>query len=127
MNQNILRFLKTIGVALIGFIAGRIFERARIVRQLEETKKQIIILSNKSSKIEDKFRKLLYACALYKLTLDYALKSDKEKIQNIVNEFDPINEILKENTNLLERLFIQLLIIPKKWEIRNMDEDELDE
>ena len=127
MNQNILRFLYTIGVALIGFIAGRIFERARIVRQLEETKKQIIILSNKSSKIEDKFRKLLYACALYKLAIEKALKNDKEKIQNIVNEFDPINEILKENTNLLERLFIQLLIIPKKWEIRNMDEDELDE
>ncbi len=127
MNQNIVKFIFTLGGALIGFILGRFFERAKIVKQLEETKKQILILSNKSSKIEDRYKKLLYACALYKLTLENALKSDKEKIQNIVDEFEPINEILLENTNLLERIFIQLLIIPKKWEIRNMDEDDFDE
>ena len=127
MNQNIVKFILTIGWALIGFIIGRFFERAKIVRQLEETKRQILILSNKSSENEDRFKKLLYACALYKLTLENAMNSDEENIQNIVDEFEPINNILKENTNLLERIFIKILIIFKEWEIKNMDEDDFDE
>ena len=51
----------------------------------------------------------------------------EENIQNIVDEFEPINNILKENTNLLERIFIKILIIFKEWEIKNMDEDDFDE
>ena len=117
--------IATILSAIGGFILGRIFERSRIVRQLEETKKQILKLSNKSSKIEDRFQNLVHACVLYEMILDKAKNNDRENIQNIINDFQPLDKLLKENITSIERAKIKVEMKLNKQKIKNRIEKEI--
>jgi hypothetical protein len=112
-------FLATMGInSVVSFIAGMLTERASTERKITEMKRQILALSNKSFKVEDRHKKLLCACALYDIALIKASKSTNEEVRNLILGFSPVAALLKEGGNgWIERLRIHFQIesIKKKY------------
>lgn len=107
-----------IGTNVVSFFTGIFTERARTERKIKKIREQILILSNRSTLIEDRYNKLLYACALYSLCLEKANNADKEKIRELVQEFEPIFNLIKEaKVPIWERIKIRLLIKRAKKDI----------
>lgn len=105
-------FLAAMGISnLISFLTGMLTERAATERKIAEIKKQILALSNKSSKIEDRHKKLLYACALYELVLLKASQSSNEEVRNLILEFSSVAAVMREGgAGWIERLRIRFRI-----------------
>ena len=112
-------FLAAMGVnSIVSFIAGMLTERAATERMITELKRQILALSNKSVRVEDRHRKLLSACALYDIALIKASESPNEEVRSLILEFSPVAALLKEGgNNWIERLKIHFQIgsVKKKY------------
>jgi hypothetical protein len=112
-------FLATMGInSIISFIAGMLTERASTERKITELRRQILALSNKSAKVEDRHKKLLCACALYDIAFVKASESTNEEVRNLVSGFSPVAVLLKEGGNgWIERLRINFQIdsVKKKY------------
>lgn len=107
-----------IGTNVVSFFTGIFTERARTERKIKKIREQILILSNRSALIEDRYNKLLYSCALYSLCLEKANNADKEKIRELVQEFEPIFNLIKEaKVPIWERIKIRLSIKRAKKDI----------
>ncbi len=90
------------------FLMGKWTERARTERKVAEFKRQVLMLSKKSSGIEDRYKKLLYTCAMYELALLRASQSQNEEVRSLILEFSPVAELLKEGgSGWIERLRIR--------------------
>jgi len=112
-------FLAAMGVnSIVSFISGMLTERASTERKIAELKRQILALSNKSAKVEDRHKKLLSACALYDIALNKAAQSTNEEVKNLTSEFSSVATLLREGgTGWLERLRINFEIesVKKKY------------
>jgi hypothetical protein len=114
-------FLAAMGVnSIVSFISGMLTERASTERKLTELKRQILALSKKSAKVEDRHKKLLSACALYDIALSNAAQSTNNEVLSLTSEFSPVAALLREgDTGWIERLRI-------KFEIESMKKKYLD-
>jgi hypothetical protein len=103
-------FLAAMGInSIISFIAGMMTEKAITHRMISELKRQIVLLSKKSSFIDDRYKKLLCACALYDIALIKASVSPNEEVREIILEFSPVAALLKEGgSGWIERLRIHM-------------------
>lgn len=112
-------FLAAMGVnSIVSFISGMLTERASAERKIAELKRQILALSNKSAKVEERGKKLLCACALYDIALIKASKSSNDDVRSLILEFSPVAALLKEGGNSwIERLRIHFQIesVKKKY------------
>ena len=112
-------FLAAMGVnSIVSFISGILTERASTERKIAELKRQILALSNKSVKVEDRHKKLLSACALYDIALNKAAQSTNEEVKNLTSEFSPVATLLREGgTGWIEQLRIRFEIdsVKKKY------------
>jgi hypothetical protein len=105
-------FLAAMGVnSIVSFIGGILTERASTERKLFELKKQILVLSSKATKVEDRHKKLLSACALYDIALSRGAESTNEEVRNLISGFSPVATLLREGgAGWIERLRIQFEI-----------------
>jgi hypothetical protein len=105
-------FLAAMGVnSIVSFITGMLTERASTERKIAELKRQILELSNKAVKVENRHKKLLSACALYDIALSKAAQSTNEEVKNLTSEFSTVAILLKEGgTGWTERLRIRFEI-----------------
>jgi len=112
-------FLAAMGVnSIVSFITGMMTERASTERKISELKKQILALSNKSAKVEDRHTKLLCACALYDIALNKATQSTNEEVRSLISEFSSVAALLREGgAGWIERLRINFEIesVKKKY------------
>jgi hypothetical protein len=112
-------FLAAMGInSVISFIAGMLTERASTERKIAELKRQILALSNKSAKVEDRHKKLLCACALYDIALIKASQSSNEEVRDLILEFSPVAALLKEGgSGWIERMriYFQIESVKKKY------------
>ncbi len=112
-------FLATMGInSIISFIAGMLTERASTERKIIELKRQILALSNKSAKVEDRHKKLLCSCSLYDIALIKSSQSTNEEVRNLILGFSTVAALLKEGGNgWIERLRIHFQIesVKKKY------------
>ena len=108
-------FLAAMGVnSIISFISGMLTERASTEQKIAELKRQILVLSKKSAKVEHRHKKLLSACALYDIALSNAAQSTNKEVASLTSEFSPVATLLREgDTGWIERLRI-------KFEIESM-------
>ena len=102
-------FLAAMGVnSIFSFLSGMLTERASTERKIAELKKQILALSNKSAKVEDRHKKLLSACALYDIALSNVAQSTNKEVASLASEFSPVATLLREgDTGWIERLRIK--------------------
>jgi len=112
-------FLAAMGVnSIVSFISGMLTERVSTERKLAELKRQILALSKKSAKVEDRHKKLLSACALYDIALNNAAQSANKEVASLTAEFSPVATLLRDgDTGWLERLRIKFEIesVKKKY------------
>ena len=112
-------FLAAMGVnSIVSFISGMLTERVSTERKLAELKRQILALSKKSAKVEDRHKKLLSACALYDIALNNAAQSTNKEVASLTSEFSPVATLLRDgDTGWLERLRIKFEIdsVKKKY------------
>lgn len=112
-------FLAAMGInSVISFIAGMLTERASTERKIAELKRQILALSNKSAKVEDRHKKLLCACALYDIALIKASQSSNGEVRDLILEFSPVAALLKEGgSGWIERMriYFQIESVKKKY------------
>jgi hypothetical protein len=103
-------FLAAMGInSIISFVAGMLTERAIIHRMIAELRRQILFLSKRSATIDDRYKKLLCACALYDIALIKASISPNEEVRDIILEFSPVAALLKEGgSGWIERLRIHI-------------------
>ena len=96
---------------IVSFVSGMLTERVSTERKLAELKRQILALSDKSAKIEDRHKKLLSACALYDIALSNAAQSANKEVTSLTSEFSPVAALLREgDTGWIERLRIKFEI-----------------
>lgn len=114
-------FLAAMGVnSIVSFISGMLTERASTERKLAELKRQILELSKKSAKVEDRHKRLLSACALYDIALGNAAQSANKEVASLTSEFSPVASLLREgDAGWIERLRI-------KYEIESMKKKYMD-
>lgn len=114
-------FLAAMGVnSIVSFLSGMLTERASTERKIAELKRQILALSKKSAKVEDRHKKLLSACALYDIALNNAAQSTNKEVASLTSEFSPVATLLREgDTGWIDRLRI-------KFEIESMKRKYLD-
>lgn len=112
-------FLAAMGVnSILSFISGMLTERASTERKIAELKRQILVLSNKSAKVEDRHKKLLSACALYDIALNKASQSSNEEVSKLTSEFSTVAALLREGgAGWIEQLRIKFEIesVKKKY------------
>jgi hypothetical protein len=105
---------------IVSFISGMLTERAGTERKIAELKRQILALSQKSAKVENRHKKLLSACALYDIALSNAAQSTNKEVSSLASEFSPVATLLREgDAGWIERLRI-------KYEIESMKRKYLD-
>ena len=114
-------FLAAMGVnSIVSFISGMLTERGSTERKITELKRQILELSKKSARVENRHTKLLSACALYDIALSNAAQSENKEVASLTSEFSPVATLLREgDTGWFERLRI-------KFEIESMKKRYLD-
>jgi hypothetical protein len=112
-------FLAAMGInSVVSFVTGMMTERASTQRKIAELKRQILVLSNKSVKVEDRHKKLLSACALYDIALNKAAQSTNEEVKSLTSEFSSVAALLREGgTGWIEQLRIRFEIdsVKKKY------------
>jgi hypothetical protein len=112
-------FLAAMGInSVVSFITGMMTERASTERKLAELKRQVLALSIRSAKVEDRHKKLVCACALYDIALINASQSSNEEVRSLILEFSPVAALIKEGGNRwIERLRIHFQIesVKKKY------------
>ena len=103
-------FLAAMGInSIVSFISGMLTERASTERKIVELKRQILVLSKKSSSVEDRHKKLLSACALYDIALSNAAQSTNKEVASLASEFSSVATLLREgDAGWIERLKIKL-------------------
>jgi hypothetical protein len=90
-------FLAAMGVnTIVSFVSGMMTERVGTEQKLAALKRQILELSKKSAKVEDRHKKLLSACALYDIALSHAAQSANNEVKSLSSEFSPVAALLRE-------------------------------
>jgi hypothetical protein len=114
-------FLAAMGVnSIVSFVSGMLTERASTERKIVELKRQILALSSKSAKVEDRHKKLLSACALYDIALNKAAQSTNAEVSKLTSEFSTVATLLREGgAGWIEQLRI-------KFEIESVKRSYLD-
>jgi len=126
MDPIIIGYLIFLGITnLASYFYGVRSERARTERKMAELRKQILALSNKSSKMENRYKKLLYACAIYELVLFEAAQSQNPEVRRLIFEFAPISDMLREGgSGWIVRLMIRFQVKSSKRKIKALMEDQ---
>ncbi len=103
-------FLAAMGInSIVSFVSGMMTERASTQQKIAELKRQILELSRKSVKVEDRHKRLLSACALYDIALGNAAQSPNMEVASLASEFSPVAALLREgDAGWIERLRIKL-------------------
>jgi hypothetical protein len=84
-------FLSAMGInGIVSFIAGMLTERAVTQRVNAELERQVLLLSKKSVNVEDRYKKLLCACALYDIPLLTGSQSPNEDVRSLIFEFSAV-------------------------------------